>query len=247
MRFNVLPAVAGAAALAALGSGAQATTVATISGCYDCVAFDTPTLIINNTSGGNLTNAQLVLTGYQALNIGNTATVNLGTLAPGSSTFNWGSLPGVSGALTPGSLTAGDYDDEYVGTSHIINSPTCGAGCVSGGAPQFYAQVGNFSVTFTATISGGAFDGSPVFSVFSPTTNATPGFVGWEGLDPSGFSEQIGYDDHTGSLTGTLANIDIGLPPPVPEPSTWAMLLLGFAGLGFMTYRQKSKSALMAA
>ncbi len=33
----------------------------------------------------------------------------------------------------------------------------------------------------------------------------------------------------------------------VPEPSTWAMLLLGFAGLGFMAYRRKSKLALMAA
>jgi hypothetical protein len=29
----------------------------------------------------------------------------------------------------------------------------------------------------------------------------------------------------------------------VPEPSTWAMLLLGFAGLGFMAYRRKSKPA----
>jgi PEP-CTERM motif len=33
----------------------------------------------------------------------------------------------------------------------------------------------------------------------------------------------------------------------VPEASTWAMMLLGFAGLGFMAYRRKSKPALMAA
>jgi hypothetical protein len=33
----------------------------------------------------------------------------------------------------------------------------------------------------------------------------------------------------------------------VPEPSTWAMLLLGFAGIGFMAYRRKSEPALMAA
>jgi probable HAF family extracellular repeat protein len=43
------------------------------------------------------------------------------------------------------------------------------------------------------------------------------------------------------------------LPPPVtvtpgvPEPSTWAMMILGFAGLGFMAHRRKSKPALMAA
>jgi outer membrane lipase/esterase len=33
----------------------------------------------------------------------------------------------------------------------------------------------------------------------------------------------------------------------VPELSTWAMLLIGFAGLGFMAYRRKSKLALMVA
>jgi hypothetical protein len=33
----------------------------------------------------------------------------------------------------------------------------------------------------------------------------------------------------------------------VPEPSTWAMMLLGFAGIGFATYRRKNKMALNAA
>jgi hypothetical protein len=33
----------------------------------------------------------------------------------------------------------------------------------------------------------------------------------------------------------------------VPEPATWAMMLLGFAGVGFMAYRRKSKPASMAA
>ena len=32
----------------------------------------------------------------------------------------------------------------------------------------------------------------------------------------------------------------------VPEPTTWAMLLVGFAGVGFMAYRRKSRPALMA-
>jgi PEP-CTERM motif len=33
----------------------------------------------------------------------------------------------------------------------------------------------------------------------------------------------------------------------VPEPSTWAMMILGFAGVGFMAYRRKSKPACLAA
>jgi hypothetical protein len=43
--------------------------------------------------------------------------------------------------------------------------------------------------------------------------------------------ESIGYDPVTA----------------VPEPSTWAMMILGFAGIGFMAYRRKSKPALLAA
>lgn len=33
----------------------------------------------------------------------------------------------------------------------------------------------------------------------------------------------------------------------VPEPSTWAMLILGFAGIGFVAYRRKQTPAVLAA
>ena len=33
----------------------------------------------------------------------------------------------------------------------------------------------------------------------------------------------------------------------VPQPSTWAMMIIGFAGIGFIAYRRKSRPALMAA
>jgi PEP-CTERM motif len=42
---------------------------------------------------------------------------------------------------------------------------------------------------------------------------------------------------------GSISNV----VSSVPEPSTWAMMLLGFAGVGFMAYRRKSKPALIAA
>jgi hypothetical protein len=38
-------------------------------------------------------------------------------------------------------------------------------------------------------------------------------------------------------LTGTVLLGTIA--PAVPEPSTWAMMILGFCGLGFMAYRRK--------
>jgi hypothetical protein len=32
--------------------------------------------------------------------------------------------------------------------------------------------------------------------------------------------------------------------PAVPEPSTWAMMLIGFAGMGFVAYRRKAKPSI---
>ncbi len=241
--------IASTLALAAVSAtGARADTkVATISGCYDCAVYDTPTLVINNNTGGSMNNATLVLTGYQGLNNGQTLTILLGDLPPGSTTLNWGSLPGVSGSTTPFNLSAYDYDDEFGGTSYAINDPTCGgSGCVAGGGPYWYAQTGNFNVTFTALISGGTYDGQNVYSVFSPHVNATGSFVGWEGLDESGYSESS-YDVHSGVITGELADIFLGQAPAppttgaVPEPSTWAMMLLGFGAIGFaMRHRRRA-------
>jgi hypothetical protein len=43
----------------------------------------------------------------------------------------------------------------------------------------------------------------------------------------------------TGSFTGTMTPITTA----VPEPSKWAMMILGFAGLGFMAYGRNAKPA----
>jgi hypothetical protein len=39
---------------------------------------------------------------------------------------------------------------------------------------------------------------------------------------------------------------DATVAPPVPEPSTWAMMILGFAGLGFLAYRRKNAAMRVA-
>jgi len=45
----------------------------------------------------------------------------------------------------------------------------------------------------------------------------------------------------------SIAGLQPGLfPPNVPEPSTWAMLLIGFAGIGLMTYRRRKKYIFIA-
>jgi hypothetical protein len=42
-------------------------------------------------------------------------------------------------------------------------------------------------------------------------------------------------------FTGSYYSVTVTDPPPTsaPEPSTWAMMLLGFAGLGFVAMRRR--------
>ncbi len=47
------------------------------------------------------------------------------------------------------------------------------------------------------------------------------------------------YSDNSGAQTLSVS--------AVPEPSTWAMMILGFAGLGFLTYRRNNQAAAGAA
>lgn len=194
---------------------AAPTLVATISGAYDVCEYDTPCLEFHNTTNFDFTSAQMVLTGYGAgtLNNGLSQTVNLPNLVANVDTdVNWGT----SGSA--GQFYIYDYDDSYGFQATCPFPDPINAGLC--------AQIGNFKVTFTAL-----WDGHSIYSVFSPTTNASGGFVGWEGVDPNGWSENPLYDVHTGSLTGVLANIYEGTVP-VPEPSALGMFGLGTLMLG---------------
>jgi hypothetical protein len=43
-------------------------------------------------------------------------------------------------------------------------------------------------------------------------------------------------------VTNPNREADVSVVYSVPEPSTWAMMILGFFGIGFMAYRRKCKS-----
>jgi hypothetical protein len=57
-----------------------------------------------------------------------------------------------------------------------------------------------------------------------------------------GIIDDGGYVDNHGSIDATItSNVTVGA---VPEPSTWAMLILGFCGVGLVACRRKSQTAL---
>jgi hypothetical protein len=54
----------------------------------------------------------------------------------------------------------------------------------------------------------------------------------------STYTVPLGLND-SGQIVGIYVNA-------VPEPSTWAMMILGFCGLGFMAYRRKQNGAALS-
>jgi hypothetical protein len=55
------------------------------------------------------------------------------------------------------------------------------------------------------------------------------------------------FDSVTSESRFLFGTVTPAIASSVPEPSTWAMMILGFAGVGVIAYRRKSKPALMAA
>jgi hypothetical protein len=92
-------------------------------------------------------------------------------------------------------------------------------------------------------------------------TNPSHGFTGWMGatLDftATATSELLTLDGVGTCLAGSCGETESGAPPfalidsvalnGVPEPSTWVMMLVGFAGLGYAGLRSRRRAAISVA
>jgi hypothetical protein len=80
--------------------------------------------------------------------------------------------------------------------------------------------------------------------LLAPGTPFSPDLQSWIRDDPSLAPDwlRIGTDIiHEGPF-----NASFSLSGSVPEPTTWAMMLLGFVGIGAMTYRRRKSSTIAA-
>jgi hypothetical protein len=94
----------------------------------------------------------------------------------------------------------------------------------------------------------GGFWGVTINDMTNPT--AFQDWIVLPGATFGSFSEAIGNTPYgNGGISLNFAgseavgDITIGLTSDVPEPSTWAMMILGFCGLGFMAYRRKQNGS----
>jgi len=109
------------------------------------------------------------------------------------------------------------------------------------------------NITFTASINGGA-ETTTIGNVLSRNGQVEDPWISLQGDHGAGIFNHLiiwGEADYPGPHTELLQahngiNVFVSVAA-VPEPSTWAMMILGFAGVGFMTYRRKSKPVSMPA
>jgi hypothetical protein len=159
------------------------------------------------------------------------------TAASGYAFVDGGSV-GLNLNLGTGSVTFSNFSATLAAGSHPFPSgqPSQAGGPYGGGFGKFNFQIdeGNSSVrttsiSFELDLSGSTW--ANVNSILLPNDSGND-VAGHIGICGNSDCSALGS---TGFATGDPVS-------PVPEPSTWAMLIIGFAGLGFMAYRRKSQS-----
>jgi hypothetical protein len=175
-----------------------------------------------------------------------------------------GIKPAAAGFL--GDTVSADYTFPSIATTLYASG-----NAVAGSGVEFN-NIGGFgvgispSVDFSATnilvtypvgwsLAGvGSFDGW----IFTDHTSSNIVGVSLAGTNLAGFTAaNIGFGSNFVTANtlglgptfpaGTFISLDVTFSPAVPEPATWAMMILGFAGVGFMAYRRKAKPELMTA
>jgi hypothetical protein len=152
--------------------------------------------------------------------------------------------PGTAtGSVTP---IPGGFD--LVGANNMVGPTT-----TSYLATALANETLTFNWTYTTNDCCGSYWDPAGYSINTANTQLSTDQNGLGGqIDSNGtitFNLSTGdqYGFYVSSLDSCCGPADIAVTTGVPEPSTWAMLLLGFAGVGFMAYRRKSKPALLAA
>jgi hypothetical protein len=126
-------------------------------------------------------------------------------------------------------LSVGFQTIAYLGASTSGLTVLGGSGSISGPASNLFitqtlAVASNADILVhmyvISTIMGNSVESSGAF--LDPIFSIDPNFVG--------------ANNYSIEMSAGIGNVSA-----VPEPSTWAMMILGFAGVGFMSYRRQCR------
>jgi PEP-CTERM motif-containing protein len=228
----------------------------TINGNFSFVGTAQTNLGSGTLNGSKIANDANVSSAYNTIsNLSTTFAAEAGTtFVAGAQTLN----------ATSGTLDGGG---NYVFTTTAANFLSSGALTINGTASQYVVidVTGNNNVQLKnlLNLTGGITDDHVFINILgtgqSVGGNTNGGVVNgiFVALD-----DKFNIDNTTidGRVIGgsnqdfqLVSGFELNAPPnpsmtgSIPEPSTWAMMLLGFAGIGFLAYRRSSKPALNAA
>jgi hypothetical protein len=204
----------------------------TILAGFGALAPAKAVVVIASTQPGVLTSGGPEVT-FDTLSVGTSPSLVLpgstGSFS-GTGTVQIGSLSGQY-ATPAGDLT--NYLAIQAGQTEIISFGTVQNffGFLLGSADAFNSFV--FRLGGIGGSIEGSFTGANLLSPgngdqFSPLTN---GYVNFAGA----------FDTVILSSSTNALEID-NISSAVPEPATWAMMILGFMGVGFLAYRRKGRS-----
>jgi hypothetical protein len=173
-----------------------------------------------------------------------------------------GSAAGCFGACVPaGSATDGQlsylgstFSDTTIGNQVSFGSSATnpnvdnfGSFTLHNGNDGFTGDIFHLAITFTAP-AGTSPNPGTYTALLSGSVQGNTGSVS---IDFDNTPQVFTFAG--GSFTLKINDVDLNLASnpsvpvsgliiasPVPEPSTWAMMILGFAGVGFLAYRRRS-------
>jgi hypothetical protein len=240
-RLAITSALTAVSALAAFSSSASADVITmTYTGTVSSVDYtgttpsgqtftNSPTDALNFFGGGNLA--------------GDNFTVQF--------TFN---ASAGTGSATSGGSGDGVFSPTVFTINNIsqslVQSPfdsATGASTNGGGVGDqlqngIFAQIGGAGTNFGI---GTTINATPVAPVTFATTNTITTSCG-NGCGGFGTFNVGGEDIVFTVAQETTVDTTTGMTSAVPEPSTWAMMILGFCGLGFMAYRRKQNGVALS-
>ena len=222
------------------------------------------------TTGGPGPSPNLILQAGQYLSsTGGLASPNALYVVEGGGNDARAALPAIIGGTATIGSTANAYvanidtivhELQAAGAQHIIvwDTPNLGltpASVASGVSSLGTALAAGMNALLTTNLAGDT--GVSIFDIYGLGTSiaANPGLFNLVNVTdacgaPSNACDPTTAEYWDGIHPTAAAHMliaDAFLAEAVPEPSIWAMLILGFAGIGFMAYRRKSKPVLMAA
>jgi hypothetical protein len=85
-----------------------------------------------------------------------------------------------------------------------------------------------------------------VYTQLSANVSGSPGTGDASGIVTLNVGAGQDYGFYVYTVDGVLGRADIAVTTGVPEPSTWAMIIMGFIALGFVASRRRNDAAIFA-